>query len=207
MMDIVIPIVFPDYRIGIEFPGYEVDVFPFIDFDNFRIPSKKDRLSNLGHAGILFIDGSNGTTKYYEYGRYDSANMGLVRRVPIKDVKNRNGKIDILSLKEPLKQISKVAGQHGRIKGVYIEVKSKFREMLRYAELRKAQNAIPKRKPYNILTNSCIHFVKELTRIAGINNPWMIDPRPNSYIGEFRDDFADLDYGKGVLKIEGIGTF
>ena len=206
-MDIVIPIVFPDYQIGIETPAYEVDVFPFTDFDNFKIPSMKERVSNLGHAGILFIDGSTGTTKYYEYGRYDPANKGLVRRVPIKNAKIKDGKIDILSLKGPLEQITRVAGKGGRIKGVYIEVENEYQNMLQYAESRKAQNAFPKREPYNILTNSCIHFVKALTKIAGINNPWMIDPRPNSYIGEFRDDFADLDYVKGVLKIEDIGAF
>lgn len=207
-MDIVIPIVFPDYLIGIETLAYEVEVFPFTDVDNFKIPSMKERVSNLGHAGILFIDGSTGTSKYYEYGRYDPpANMGLVRRVPIKNAKIKNGKIDILSLKEPLKQISRIAGQCGKIRGVYLEVKNRYQEMLQYAESRKAQNAFPNREPYNILTNSCIHFVKELTKIAGINNPWMIDPRPNSYTGEFREDFADLDYEKGVLRIESLGTF
>jgi hypothetical protein len=48
--DIAIPIVFPHYRVLIE----EI---------NARFP--------LGHAGILFINGGIGTTKYYEYGRYD----------------------------------------------------------------------------------------------------------------------------------------
>ena len=133
-MDIVIPI-----------------VFPYVDFDNFTIPSKKERVSNLGHAGILFIDGISGTTKYYEFGRYNpAANRGLVRRIPLKNV---------------------------RIK-----------------------NQFSNRNPYNILTNSCIHFVKEMTKIAGIDNPWMIDPRPNSYIGEFRDKFADLDFGSTGVK-------
>jgi len=35
----------------------------------------------------------------------------------------------------------------------------------------------------------------------------MVDPRPNSYIGEFRDDFPDLDYKDDTLIIEGIGKF
>jgi hypothetical protein len=207
-MDIVIPIVFPDYRIGVQTPSYEVDVLPFTDIENFKIPAFNERVSNLGHAGILIIDGCSGTTKYYEYGRYDPpANIGLVRRIPINDVIVKKGKIDLLSLKTPLSKISRVAGQNGRIKGAYIEVENKYQAMLKYAELRKMQNSNPKRFPYDILTNSCIHFVKEMTKVAGINNPWMLDPRPNSYIGEFRDDFPDLDYIKGVLKIEDIGTF
>ncbi len=207
-MDVVIPIVFPDYLISVQTPSYEVDVFPFTDVDNFKIPSFKERISNLGHAGILFIDGINGTTKYYEYGRYDPpANLGLVRRIPIVDAIAKEGKIEFSSLKEPLSKISRVAGQHGKIKGVYIEVEKKYQELLKYAELRKMQNTNPKRIPYDIATNSCIHFVKEMTKMAGVNTPWMIDPRPNSYIGEFREDFPDLDYEKGTLKIEGIGTF
>jgi hypothetical protein len=207
-VDIIIPIVFPDYRISVQTPSYEVDVLPFTDIENFKIPAFRERVSNLGHAGILFVNGSDGTTKYYEYGRYDPpANLGMVRRIPLKDALVKEGKIDILSLKAPLSKISRVAGQNGRIKGAYIEVEGKYQAMLKYAESRKMQNSNPKRIPYDLLTNSCIHFVKEITKIAGIKNPWMFDPRPNSYIGEFRDDFPDLDYTKGVLEIEEIGTF
>lgn len=201
-MDVVIPIVFPDYRITVETKTFEVDLFPYSEIDNLKIPSFKERFSNLGHAGVLFIDGNSGMTKYYEYGRYDAQAVGLVRRIPVKNVKVKDGKIDKESLKDPLSQISRVAGQHGKIEGVYIEVKDKYQAMLNYAESRKTDNANPSRKPYDILTNSCIHFVKEITEIAGIDTPWMIDPRPNSYIGEFRDDFLDLDYAKGTLHIE-----
>jgi len=67
-MDIVIPIVFPDYKINVEVQKTKVDVFPWVEFDNFSIPSYKDKISNLGHAVVLFINGKNGITKYYEYG-------------------------------------------------------------------------------------------------------------------------------------------
>lgn len=207
-MDAVIPIVFPDYQITVEVKRTEVDLFPFTDLDNFTVPRMKERVSNLGHAGILFIHGGEGVTKYYEFGRYDPpANIGLVRRVPIKNVQIKDGKLVLSSLKVPLGQISRVAGQNGRIMGVYVEVENKFQALLNYAESRKMQNSNPKRKPYDILRYSCIHFVKEMCEVAGIDTPWMIDPRPNSYIGEFRDDLSDLDYKKGVLKIEGLGTF
>jgi len=37
----------------------------------------------------------------------------------------------------------------------------------------------------------------------------MLDPRPNSYIGEFRSDYADLDFipKTGRLVIEDLGEF
>lgn len=208
-MDIVIPIVFPDYKITVEVQKTKVDVFPWVTFDNFNIPAYKDRISNLGHAGILFINGKTGTTKYYEYGRYDPPkNLGLVvkaRNLP--DATLKNGKIEFTSLKKPLSFISRISGQSGRIQGVYIEVENKYDAMLGHAEQRKSQNASPGRRPYDLITNSCIHFVKEITERAGVRTPWMVDPRPNSYMGKFRDDFPDLDYKDDILIIEGIGKF
>ncbi len=207
-MDIVIPIVFPDYKVAIEVEKTKVDVFPWVDFDNFTIPKYSDKISNLGHAGVLFINGKTGTTKYYEYGRYDPQNIGLVIKVRnLPDVQILNGSIVIESLKKPLAFISRVSGQSGRIQGVYIEVENKFKAMLEFANLKKMQNGNPKRIPYDIWSNSCIHFVKAIVAKAGVSAPWMIDPRPNSYIGEFRDEFSDLDYSGNVLIIENMGKY
>lgn len=209
--DIVVPIVFPDYRITVEIQKTKVDVLPWVDWDNFNVPKYKERVSNLGHAGVLFVNGKNGTTKYFEYGRYDPPkNLGLVvKAANLPDVKISNGRIEIKSLIKPLDFISRVSGQSGRIHGVFIEVESKYQKMLDYALLRKSQNSNPKRKPYDLTSNSCIHFVKQVVEKASLTTPWMIDPRPNSYIGEFRDDYDDLDYSpkNKVLKIERLGKF
>ncbi|OMH27149.1 hypothetical protein [Motiliproteus sp. MSK22-1] len=210
-MDVVIPIVFPDFKITVKVKKREVDVLPFVDFDNFSIPEYKDKLSNLGHAGVLFINGKTGTTKYYEYGRYDPpANLGLVLKARnLPNVKVTNGSIDYGSLKKTLGFISRVSGQSGRIKAVYIEVEDKYNLMLEAAESRKLKNSIKTREPYDLLTNSCIHFVKEITESAGVSTPWIIDPRPNSYIGEFMDDFPNLEYKNSTnkLSLEDIGVF
>ena len=208
-MDAIIPIVFPEYKILVDLKPVEVDIFPALEFDDFVIPGYQNRFSDLGHSGVLFINGVTGMTKYYEYGRYDSAGLGLVRRIPIPDANVKEGSIDSASLKPVLAKISRVAGQGGRISAVYIEVEGKFSTLLNYAETRKRQNANSKREPYNIITNSCIHFVKKITKLAGVDTPWMIDPRPNSYIGKFRDDFPDLDYDytRKKLIIEGRGEF
>ena len=55
MKDLIIPIVFPEYRILVNSPPIEVDLFPWVSFDNFTIPSSKQRVSNLGHAGIKVL--------------------------------------------------------------------------------------------------------------------------------------------------------
>ena len=207
--DVVIPIVFPDYKITVEIQRTKVDLIPWVEFDNFTTPKIKEKVSNLGHAGVLFINGRNGITKYFEYGRYDPPrNLGIVvkaRNLP--DVKIVKGKIDFSSLKKPLAFISRISGQSGRIQGVYIEVENKYQAMLNYATNRKSQNSNPARTPYDLTSNSCIHFVKKVTEVAGVDTPWMVDPRPNSYMGEFRDDFKDLDYKDNRLKIEGLGEF
>ena len=63
--------------------------------------------------------------------------------------------------------------------------------------------------PHDLFSNSCIHFAKGVTEAARVDTPWMLDPRPNSYIGEFRDDFPDPtdDPKNRSLDIEGIGQF
>lgn len=208
-MDLLVPIVFPDYRIAIELPKAEVDVFPWVDFDNFTMSGYKDRWSNLGHAGVLFVNGANGQTKYYEYGRYDAEGLGLVRRSIIPDARADKGSVLPASLVAPLRKIAIGAGQGGRIEGVFIEVQGRFGAMLAYAEGRKVANSNRKRPPYSILSNSCIHFVKAVAQAAGVHTPWMLDPRPNSYIGEFRSDFPDLDFDPKTahLSIEGTGQY
>lgn len=163
-------------------------------WDDLVFPARRLKLSDLGHAGVLFINGRTGLTKYYEYGRYDRGGLGLVRRVSIPNAMVRGGALDRASLGRPLAAISEIAGHGGRIEGCYIEVENKFDAMLAYAERRKQENANPRRRPYDITRNSCIHFVKAVVAAAGVDTPWMVDPRPNSYIGEFRDDFPDLDY-------------
>jgi len=211
MSDVVIPIVFPDYKITVDIPKEDYDPIPYFNFDNFSTPAYKERFSNLGHAGVLFINGQTGSTKYFEYGRYDPPKyLGKIRKIMnLPNVTISNEKINLQSLKRTLYVISSKSGHNTRIQGVYIEVPNKFEAMLGYARLRKQQNTNPHRKPYSILSYSCVHFTKEVTQKAGVSTPWIIDPRPNSYIGEFRDDFIDLDFDfhKNQLKIEGKGIF
>ncbi len=58
-MDIIIPIVFPDYKISVHVPKAYIDVFPYVEWDNFTLPSFKSKFSNLGHAGVLFYKWTN----------------------------------------------------------------------------------------------------------------------------------------------------
>ncbi len=186
-MDVVIPIVFPDYLIAVGTPAITVeipDLLPWIDVlpKKLKVRKTQNKLPMLGHAGVLFFDGGTGLSKYYEYGRYDPQNKGLVRRTSIPDVKIApNGRPTADSLKAVLHKISMAAGQKGRISGVYIEVKGTFPAMLSYADTRKKQNGNPSRVPYDLTRYSCIHFAKGVVEAAGVQTPWMVDPRPQSY--------------------------
>lgn len=208
MPDIVIPIVFPDYLIAVNTPKKRFkipDLIPGFDIlpDEATIPETKHKFPELGHAGILFIEGSSGATKYYEYGRYIGP-LGHVRKLTIRDVEMSGGHPTKVSLSYTLSQISVKSGQDGRIIGAYIEVPGKFENMLNYALKRHRENSNPQRKPYELISNSCNHFMKGVLEAAGVSIPYMIDPRPNSYIEEIRDDYKDLDYSKdsNTLSIE-----
>ena len=88
MTDVSIPIVFPNYLITVDTPPVRVDVPDWLPGirDEVDIPSMRNRIPYLGHAGILFFS-SQGESKYYEYGRYDRAAIGLVRRQGIPNLR------------------------------------------------------------------------------------------------------------------------
>ena len=73
------------------------------------------------------------------------------------------------------------------------------------ANSRLADNMNPKRSPYELLTHSCMHFLKDTAIAGGAAMPMVIDPRPAGYIDRVRDDFRDLDFSPpSALSIEGI---
>jgi hypothetical protein len=212
-MDTVIPTIFPDYLIAVSTPQLNIQLpHKFLGRDVFppmiRIPSTNNKLPELGHAGVLFINGKNGLTKYFEYGRYDRAALGVTRQVTIPDVAiDPKGRPTYKSLCKTLHQISTVAGQGGRISGAYIEVPTGgFSAMLAYCQKRVSANKDPQRAPYSLTTHSCIHFVKEVMEAGGVDTPWMLDPRPIGYIDRVRAGLPKLDYmpKKNTLSVENI---
>lgn len=171
--DLVIPIVFPDYRISTPF----------------------GRISQLGHAGVLLINGHTGMTAYFEYGRYDRAGLGEVRRRRVPDIRlGRDGLPTETSLQRTLQSISLQAGHRGRIQATRIEVPGQFRTMHLYAQRRQRENSDSSRTPYSILNNNCMTFAQQVAEAAGVSLPRMIDPRPNSYIEELREKYPNVDY-------------
>jgi len=206
MVDCVFPIVFPDYLISLEHSGISIDlpdVLPWDDKieDMVNVPPGKFRVPDLGHAGVLFIGkrGKKGITKYYEYGRFGSS-IGLVRRRPMPDcIFSESGELSSDSLLKVFLHISRVAGQGGRIDSAYIQTPGKYQNMLAYAMQRVEANSNPDRRPYDVFTHSCIHFVMQVVKAGGVDyEPGFVgglaDARPISYINIMRDLYLDATY-------------
>lgn len=181
MADVIIPIVFPDYKIS----------------------TPVGKLGDLGHAGVLLIDGATGRTKYYEYGRYDNAGLGLVRKKTVPDVAldKTTKKPTESSLAKTLHSIATQAGHSTRISGAYIEVSGGFLKAQKYADDRMKQNSDSTRESYGLFGNNCGTFMKKTAEAGGASMPWQVDPRPNSYIEEIRDDYPDVDYDPSSKKL------
>ena len=209
MSDLLMPIVFPDYQITVETPATKIklpDYLPYIDIfpSEIQVPHTKNKFSDLGHAGVLFVNGKTGTTKYYEYGRYDPKQLGWVKKIlMLPDSKvDSNGNVTEESLVNVLRVISNKAGKRGRISSAYIQVDDKFEDMLKYAKLRMEMNSNPNREQYDITSYSCVHFMKGVLEAAGVDAPWIIDPRPTSYIKEIQDDFPAVEFSPSDSKLK-----
>jgi hypothetical protein len=210
--DVAIPIVFPDYRIQVDMPefGFNVpDLLPRVNVLPARLslPASQQRVPYLGHAGILFIEGSSGATRYFEYGRYDGAGVGAVKRRHISDVKlSKAGRPTRISMLQSLKDVALLAGQAGRISAAYIELDAgAFRKMDLYARSRESENTNARRTPYSLWANSCLHFMKATAEAGGVSMPPVVAPQPAGYIVEVRLLHPDLDYRfSQSLSIEGV---
>ena len=179
----------------------------YIAFPDYKISTPIGKIGNLGHAGVLLIDNKTGVTKYYEYGRYDKEGKGVVRTFAVPNVKiGQDKKPTLESLNKTLSIISEQAGHAGRIEGAYIE-SDKFKEMKTYAESKIAENSNPKRKEYSLRNNNCGTFAADvLKQDPSVKDkaPVIIDPRPNSIVKEYQDNFKSLNYDpkKRQVKIE-----
>jgi RHS repeat-associated protein len=179
------------------------DAIPVV-FPDYKISAAGTKWGGLGHAGIILIDNKTGQTRYYEYGRYDKAAIGETRqrKVPNVVIDKKTGMPTEKSLAALLRAVTKTSGQNTRIEGAYVK-DDKFKEMVTYAESRIKENKNSDREPYSLTGNNCGTFMKDVLEAGGHDTPWMVDPRPNSYIRELRSDSdVTVDYSpaKGKAK-------
>jgi hypothetical protein len=187
-LDYVIPLVFPDYKIRID--GYQATLFG----RKLTIPDVS--APYLGHAGVLIINGKNGQSKYYEYGRYPGPGpAGRVRVGNIPDVVlNDGGAITESSLKKTLRHISSKHGQSGDITGIVLRG-AVFDKALSWLKEKEAENTKTTRKEYDLGNHNCITFATDLAEAVGFSIPRrFLAVVPTTYMMQFQISEPDLDY-------------
>ncbi|CAI8736803.1 hypothetical protein [Pseudomonas serbica] len=187
-LDYVIPLVFPDYKIRID--GYQATLFG----RKLTIPDVS--APYLGHAGVLIINGKNGQSKYYEYGRYPGPGpAGRVRVGNIPDVVlNDGGAITESSFKKTLRHISSKHGQSGDITGVVLRG-AVYDKALSWLKEKEAENTKATRKEYDLGNHNCITFATDLAEAVGFSIPRrFLAVVPTTYMMQFQISEPDLDY-------------
>lgn len=187
-LDYVIPLVFPDYKIRID--GYQATLLG----RKFTIPDVS--APYLGHAGVLIINGKNGQTKYYEYGRYPGPGpAGRVRVGNTPDVVlNDGGAITESSFKKTLRHIASKHGQSGDITGVVLRG-AVYDKALSWLKEKEAENTNPTRQEYDLGNHSCVTFATDLAKAVGFTIPRRIRAVvPTVYMEQFQISEPDLDY-------------
>ena len=77
--------------------------------------------------------------------------------------------------------------------------------MKNYAESKIAENANSKRKEYSLRNNNCGTFAGDVVKQdpnVKKQSPTIIDPRPNSMVKEYQDNFKPINYDPKTEKIE-----
>ena len=174
-------------------------------FPDYKISTPIGKVSGLGHAGVLLIDNKTGTTKYYEYGRYDKEGRGEVHQITISNVSiGKDGKPTSESLNNVMGELSEKAGKNGRIDGAYVDSED-YKSMKTYAEDKKSENTNPDREPYSLTGNNCGTFAADVVKQDGQvkeKAPNIVDPRPNSIVEEYQNKFRTITYDPNKKQTE-----
>jgi RHS repeat-associated protein len=182
----------------IAYPDYKIQTETFLG-----------KVGGLGHAGVLIINNKTGATSYYEYGRYSGHKgpAGAVQMQKISSVKiGKDGKPTTESLNKVLAELSKSAGQGGKLKGAYIN-SDQYDKMKTYAEGKLAENKDINRNAYSLSSNNCGTFARDvIAQDHEVDNPsvWLASPINivNEYIEEGN---AEVSYDPKTKKTK-IGT-
>ena len=168
----------------------------YINFPDYKI-NVGIQLSHLGHSGILLIENKTGLTKYYEYGRYDDENMGIVRNIRVSNVViGEDGMPTEESLNIVLKEISDAAGHGGRIEGAYVK-SDEFHKMNDYAQSIMTENDNTNRESYSLIDKNCSTFAEDVLRQDPNVKTKMsthILNIPNVIVKKWQEIFIPLEY-------------
>jgi hypothetical protein len=152
-----------------------------ITYPDYPISTDYGYTTLAGHAGVLLVR-SDGLTKYYEFGRYDPANNGLVRnQVVINAQIGTDGRTTPASLKKILSTLSTKSGKSGRIRAAYF-INVDFDKML-------AKATAPQPR-YDITNFNCGKYAESVILEGNpkIDIPFILNPLPNNIVDEYIEE-------------------
>lgn len=165
--------------------------------------------TDLGHAGVVLVNPESGKVDYYEFGRYDKEQQGLVRRndrgegpdsLKLPNVKfDDKGKPTKDSLKDVSKRLSEaIAGDHGnpeRVELAYFSgSKKEYEKQKAAAEEALKNNSDPNRKKYVPTKYNCGDFARDTVNAGGETSLKDSDPRPKKEVVEHQKNGDSYTY-------------
>ena len=132
------------------------------------------KVSGLGHAGVAFINGSTGECLYYEYGRYDAANFGLVRSVSaVSNITinfEETGNPSLSSFENLTRSLVATNGPSRPFNAVYIKLEiGSFDVMKAFCDARISEITSREAQAYSVANNHCFTFALEVAEQVGVN--------------------------------------
>lgn len=187
--DIVIPLVYPSQPITIPYSAISdgmttaqwlaLSVTRSIDATFTRpdtspplqITQRTDdyvKVTGLGHAGVVYINGETGVTKYYEYGRYNG-NYGLVRKVSMPNVQMEDHcNPSSASLNALASALTRTNGGPYGFEGAFIKLPDgAFERMDAFVQQRLREVNARTAPAYDINSNHCFTFAVEVAQAGG----------------------------------------
>ena len=153
MTDYAIPLVWPNYPIKIA--GHS-----FLE---------------LGHAGVIIVNGETGYTRYFEFGRYrDSAGLthyeGLARSSPIPNIGLSGDGLNSLQFYNAVLSVNQEAAKGLPSFGTIFELPDGgYERALAFAESVVA-NSLEAYGVYDVAADrTCYGFAKEVVRVGGVD--------------------------------------
>jgi len=129
-------------------------------------------ITGLGHAGVCVIDGKEETAYYYEYGRYDKANRGIVQHSPhfgksqLVEFEDDNPTMPALGELCEMLKITNTPNDPQNFHAIYVKLPRGRAKTLNNI----AKSQMPnKRQDYNLHDNHCMSFAIELAEYGGVN--------------------------------------
>lgn len=159
----------------VDFPDYGVDTgIPAGPLKKVVKTTKKGNIeSELGHGMVIAVDENTGQTRGSEYGRYDSENKGIARRVRVPSFQMADpGNPTQEELDAYARALDKAYGHSGgttRVSYIKGADYNKLVDLMKSAETNDRENGFYVNHDYRILGHNCGSYAADMLKKA---MPW-----------------------------------